>query len=178
MMDNSKMELNKAVKEVGEMKETGDFKKYIDEIYFPFYKNFVQFSKITFEYPLTVIVGKNGSGKSSILHALYGCPLNNTPSKYWFSSATDPIQDGNGKNMSQSFVYSYHDSGIYNQVIMKRSSRPGTKTKRRDPDYWETDKPRKKYRMQIMKRCPPIEWNNLYIDFRQELSAYDKFFYF
>lgn len=29
MMDNSKMELNKAVKEVGEMKETGDFKKYI-----------------------------------------------------------------------------------------------------------------------------------------------------
>ncbi|MBF4175253.1 hypothetical protein LacP0543_10615 [Lactobacillus paracasei subsp. tolerans] len=35
MMDNSKMELNKAVKEVGEMKETGDFKKYIDEIYFP-----------------------------------------------------------------------------------------------------------------------------------------------
>lgn len=29
MMDNSKMELNKAVKEVGEMKETGDFKNIL-----------------------------------------------------------------------------------------------------------------------------------------------------
>nr|WP_225436261.1 AAA family ATPase [Lacticaseibacillus manihotivorans] len=141
-------------------------------------KSFEEFGKLTFDFPVTVIVGKNGSGKSSILHALYGCPKGNSPAKYWFSSATDPIKDENDKNMAQCFVYTYHNGANQGQVAMKRSSRPGTAHRRKDPDYWETEKPRKMYKMQSMVRSSPIVWDNLYIDFRQELSAYDKFFYF
>lgn len=178
MMSPEKKDLNDLVAKIAELKDSDFFPKYIDQIYFPFYKGFKEFSQINFDYPLTVIVGKNGSGKSSILHALYGCPLGNSPADFWFSSATDPIQDGDGKHQAQCFVYSYHSDGDTNQVLMKRSSRPGTKTKRKNPDYWETDKPRRKYHMQGSGRRPPIEWKNIYIDFRQELSAYDKFIYF
>ena len=62
------------IENINKMYQDGKFKKYISNIYFPFYKNFEEFSKMDFNFPLTVIVGKNGSGKSSILHALYGCP--------------------------------------------------------------------------------------------------------
>ena len=53
------------------MKANGVFENYIEYIDFPFYKNLIPHSKITFEFPLTVLVGKNGGGKSSTLHALF-----------------------------------------------------------------------------------------------------------
>lgn len=164
-------------------------KVYIKQIYFPFYKNFEKFSKIDFNFPLTVLVGKNGSGKSSILHALYGCPNRLSPSDYWFSTKVDPIEDGDGNNR-HCFVYTYLKNGKQYQVSYHRSSRPGTKTKNRDFDYWETAGYVTKYHMkrelaeQYDKdsdktfRTPPMECNLTYIDFREELSAYDKYFYF
>ena len=48
--------------------------KYIQYIRFPKFKNFEKNLKVNFEYPLTVVVGKNGSGKSGLLHALFGAP--------------------------------------------------------------------------------------------------------
>ncbi|MBD8347819.1 AAA family ATPase [Dysgonomonas sp. HGC4] len=53
-------------------KDAKVFRKYIDYIRFPYYKNFIKDTKITFDFPLTVLVGPNGTGKSSILKALYG----------------------------------------------------------------------------------------------------------
>ena len=54
------------------MKERNIFQKYIDFIHFPFYRNMEVNTRINFVYPLTVIVGQNGCGKSSLLHAIYG----------------------------------------------------------------------------------------------------------
>lgn len=169
------------VKKVEKLREKKVFSKYITEIYFPCYKNFKEFSRINFDFPLTVLVGKNGSGKSSILHALYGCPKNFSPSYFWFSTATDPIKEKNDK--ANCFVYSYYKKNKKNistkQVVYTRSSRPGTKTKRKDPDYWETARPSKaKYKTTAGKRSTPIEEKLVYLDFRQELSAYDRYFYF
>ncbi|RRG00564.1 MAG: hypothetical protein DUD28_13190 [Lactobacillus sp.] len=177
-MNSEDTDIKALIQELETCKQNNEFNKYIDEIYFPFYKNFTEFSKISFDFPLTVLVGKNGSGKSSILHALYGCPKDKTPSYFWFSTATDPIKEGNGKNKVHCFVYSYQSNGKLNQVVMKRSPRPGTSTKRKDPDYWETDKPYRKYRTQVTRRCPPLNESVIYIDFRQELSAFERFFYF
>lgn len=172
------------VKKVEKLREKKVFSKYITEIYFPCYKNFKEFSRINFDFPLTVLVGKNGSGKSSILHALYGCPKKFSPSYFWFSTATDPIKEKNDK--ANCFVYSYYKKNKKNkknisteQVVYTRSSRPGTKTKRKDPDYWETAKPSEaKYKTTAGKRSTPIEEKLVYLDFRQELSAYDRYFYF
>ena len=45
------------------------FMNYIKYIQFPKYKNLTENSKIEFEFPLTMLVGKNGTGKSSVLQA-------------------------------------------------------------------------------------------------------------
>lgn len=171
-------QVSSLIAEVADLKQKEKFSKYIQSLYFPFYKNFEEFGDLTFDFPLTVLVGKNGSGKSSILHALYGCPRGKSTGHFWFSTATDPIEDGNGEDMPQCFVYTFKDNNELKQTVMKRSPRPGTKTKRKDPDYWETDKPYAKYKMTVKKRCAPIELKSMYVDFRQELSAFDKFFYF
>lgn len=54
---------------ISRMKERGVFNNYIEYMVFPYYKNLVPGTKIDFAFPLTVLVGKNGSGKSSTLHA-------------------------------------------------------------------------------------------------------------
>lgn len=150
---------------------------FIRQILFPFYKNFKSLSTIDFSFPITVLVGKNGSGKSSILHALYGCPHGPTTEDFWFSTDVDPIKDGDGKRR-HCYVYTYRQNGKDAKVFYARASRPGTKTKRKDPEYWETQKPNKKYDMDETKRFPPMEAKVTYVDFREQLSAYDKFFYF
>ena len=168
------------IENINKMYQDGKFKKYISNIYFPFYKNFEEFSKMDFNFPLTVIVGKNGSGKSSILHALYGCPKGKSLGDFWFSTATDPIKEGNKDGKRHCFVYTYTDGDIVDikQVLKTRALRPGTKTKKVNPDYWETSRPLEKYHMLSKQRQAPIEENVIYLDFRQELSAFDKFFYF
>lgn len=173
------------IKQIKKMQEKGVFKNYIHQLRLPFYKNFCENSEINFTFPLTVFVGKNGSGKSSLLHALYGCPYGYSIREYWFSTATDPIKEGSEKNERQSLIYKY--SGISSkdnkfkenqEVLLHRAHRPGTKTKKKDPDYWESAKPVKKFGMNVKERCSPIKEEVQLLDFRQQLSAYDKFFYF
>ncbi|MFR5081548.1 MAG: hypothetical protein ACLTEE_02410 [Anaerobutyricum hallii] len=67
--------MNKDINDIKRMKEKGLFKNYIEYIVFPYYKNLVPGTKINLKFPITILVGKNGSGKSSTLHALYGAPL-------------------------------------------------------------------------------------------------------
>lgn len=59
---------------IQKMKEKNVFKNYIEYIQFPFFKNLMPGTRINFTFPITILVGKNGSGKSSTLHALYGAP--------------------------------------------------------------------------------------------------------
>lgn len=124
-MDEQKMQED--ISSIQRMKECGCFKNYIEYIQFPFYKNLVEHSRINFDFPMTVLIGKNGGGKSSTLHALYGAPKGYTCSDFWFSTEVDPIAEG-GINR---YFYGYRessDSGI--KEVMKTRMKRGSAEKK------------------------------------------------
>lgn len=157
------------------MKANNAFRNYIEYIQFPYFRNLDKNTRITFDFPLTVFVGQNGSGKSSTLHALYGAPKKFTPFEFWFSTAVDPIQEVSDGGDRHSFFYVYKHQGQDLEVLKLRI------LKRNNPDYWETSRPVIAYGMTPLpegKRNPPVEREVVYLDFRSELSAFDKYFYF
>jgi predicted ATPase len=161
------LKINKAFK-------SGQFLNYIEHIRFPFYKNLEPDSKIDFDFPLTLFTGQNGSGKSSTLHAIFGAPDGYSTGNFWFSTKVDPIEEGEGS--PNCFIYGYKDTeGNISEVLKTRIK------KLNNLDYWEPSRPIKKYGMNILaqgKRNPAINKEVRYFDFRAELSAYDKYFYF
>lgn len=70
------------------------FDTFIRNATFPNFKNIVPFTRVDFDFPITFVVGGNGSGKSSLLHALWGMPFRSSTSRFWFSTAIDPIEEG------------------------------------------------------------------------------------
>lgn len=151
------------------------FPNYINKITFPYYKNLDLHSYITFDFPLTLLVGPNGTGKSSVLRALQGSVNGKSPGNYWFSTSVDPIEETEGKGMRNCFFYEYIDSSKnVKEVLKQRAPRNG------DPDYWETSRPVLAYGMQPLpsgiSRNSAVNKNVIYLDFRSELSAFDKYF--
>ena len=170
--------IEKDINDIKKMKESGVFKKYIEYIVFPYYKNLVPGTKINLTFPITILVGKNGSGKSSTLHALYGAPYWKSCSDFWFSTEVDPIEETGGAGRNR-FFYGYkEDKDSKVKEVMKTRMRRGSKTKEEDPDYWETSKPIKKDGMIAETRNDPVRKNVVYLDFRAEVSAFDKIFHF
>jgi predicted ATPase len=172
-MDEQKMQEN--ILSIQRMKESGCFKNYIEYMQFPFYKNLVEHSRINFDFPMTVLIGKNGVGKSSTLHALYGAPKGYTCSDFWFSTEVDPVAEG-GINR---YFYGYRenfDSSI--KEVMKTRMKRGSDTKKIDLDYWETSRPKQKDGMLLSERNSPVDKEVIYLDFRAEVSAFDKIFHF
>lgn len=104
-------------------------KHYITHAVFPKFKNIEPGTRIDFEFPLTALVGANGIGKSSLLHALWGMPYGHSTSKFWFSTDLDPIEDN--KKDPQRYFYGYWHDG-YGDVVETRKARIGKKR-----DYWE-----------------------------------------
>ncbi|HBM16113.1 MAG TPA: hypothetical protein DD381_07225 [Lentisphaeria bacterium] len=170
------MDIAILIDEISKMKARNAFKSYIEYIQFPYFRNLEKNTRITFGFPLTVFVGQNGSGKSSTLHALYGAPKKNTPYDFWFSTAIDPIIEVSSGGDRHCFFYVYKNHmGNELEVLKLRIF------KRNNPDYWETSRPVLAYGMKKLpggKRNEPIEKDVVYIDFRSELSAFDKYFYF
>lgn len=172
-------EINSLVETIKKIKSANAYKQYIDYIQFPFFRNLEFDQRINFTYPLTVFVGANGSGKSSTLHALYGCPMWKTPYDFWFSTIIDQVDyTSRSRNwLRHSFFYGYKDiNGTDLQVLKTRIK------KKKNPDYWETSRPIASYGMNKLpkgkERNDPISKNVIYLDFRSELSAFDKYFYF
>ncbi|MDG2848672.1 AAA family ATPase [Vibrio parahaemolyticus] len=162
------------------------FQNYIQQIRFPYFKKLKAGTKIDLDFPFTALVGPNGSGKSSTLQALYGCPATYNVAHYWFSTAIDPIEESGGE--AYRYIYKYKPQG-YSQpveIAQKRTRRAN------DPDYWETARPMIRDGMDPMPTSFPsslaelrsttrwkkMQKNVVYIDFRAELSSFDKFFYF
>lgn len=165
--------IEELVKSIKSAKRANSFHKYIDFIQYPFYRNIELNTRINFDFPLVVFIGQNGCGKSSTLHALYGSVEGKTPSDYWFETKVDPITYFDDKKRRHSFWYSYKDnSGHTKEVLKARIQRAG------DPNYWETSRPLVWAGMAKGLRNPPIKKHVVYLDFRKELSAFDKFFYF
>jgi predicted ATPase len=44
---------------------------HVKELRFPNYRNLEPNARLPFDFPITVLLGRNGSNKSSILHAWY-----------------------------------------------------------------------------------------------------------
>jgi predicted ATPase len=186
-------EFKNSLLKINNLLNAHQFRPYIDYIRFPYFKNVQQDTKIQFEFPLTVLVGKNGCGKSSVLHALYGAPEGKSVGDFWFSTNLDPIKEDNiGRNR---MIYGFYsiEADRFVEVMKTRvqyNKKDGLIT---NPDYWESSRPLKKYGM---KKLPPIpkgttellgrsetRWNLInknveYMDFRSELSSFDKVFYF
>jgi predicted ATPase len=59
---------------------------YVRHIRFPQYKNLAANTRVDFTYPISALVGANGTNKSSILRALYGAPGHNNLGNFWFST--------------------------------------------------------------------------------------------
>lgn len=160
------------IEEIQAIKTAGKFENYINYIQFPIFKNLENNTRINFDFPLTVLVGKNGSNKSSVLTALYGAPKGKSTGEFWFSTSTDPIDENiRGRNR---FFYQYTDNinSLGKEVLKQRAPREG------NPDYWETAEPVKSIGMTDKKRNEPVIKDVVYIDFRGQLSAFDKYFYF
>lgn len=165
------------------------FPGYITHIRFPRFKNIADGVRIDFTFPITALVGSNGSGKTSVLHALYGAPAGHTTGKYWFGTKIDPIQEGEGS--PSRFIYG-HRNANFNDVVETRKARVRkTRNGRPDPNYWEPTKEsagdgmvepelnaNKTYGGRSKDRWNPVSRKVLYINFRNELSAFDKYFYF
>jgi hypothetical protein len=159
---------------------------FISHIRFPQYKNLASNTRVEFSYPITALVGANGTNKSSILRALYGAPGYNNLGNFWFSTSIDPIEE-TGERPS-CFIYGYWNATQNNvvEVIKTRVK------KEQDPDYWEPSRPIISYGMVAPAKLKTGEptplgrsktrWNTIkkevvYLDFRAALSAFDKFFY-
>jgi energy-coupling factor transporter ATP-binding protein EcfA2 len=84
------------------------FPAYITHIRFPRYKNMAADARIDFTFPITALVGANGSGKTSVLNALYGAPNRYSTGDYWFSTKVDPIEEGEGS--PNRFIYGHFNA--------------------------------------------------------------------
>lgn len=165
------------------------FPGYITHIRFPRFKNIADGTRIDFSFPITALVGANGSGKTSVLNALYGAPAGQSTGQYWFSTKVDPIEEGEGS--PSRFIYG-HRNASFNGIVETRKARVRkTRNGRLDPNYWEPTKestgdgmvepelkPNKIYDGRSKDRWNPVSRKVLYINFRKELSAFDKYFYF
>lgn len=162
----------------------GKLEPYIRHIRFPQYKNIHPFTRIDFTFPITALVGANGTNKSSLLKALYGSPGNNNLGNYWFSTETDPILEGD--DYPNCFIYGYLNNHI-NETVEVLKTRVSNNN---DPDYWEPSRPIRRYEMAPMPENDEKDTNRSktrwkaitkkveLFDFRHALSAFDRYFYY
>jgi predicted ATPase len=157
------------------------FDPFISHIRFPHYKNLAPDLKIDFDFPITALVGPNGTNKSSILRAIQGSPGNENLGVYWFSTSTDPIDETGARN---AFIYGYHHAGAGKVVeVLKLRIK-----KDEDPDYWEPSRALTSYGMAkfegpVAENRNKTRWDTIvkpvvYVDFRQTMSAFDRAFYY
>jgi predicted ATPase len=86
----SPMSSQKTIDQLSAIQAAGKFDPFIEYVRFPRYKNLTSNFRIDFTFPVTALVGPNGTNKSSILVALQGAPANRSPGQFWFSTAVDP----------------------------------------------------------------------------------------
>lgn len=183
--------MTETVDALARMLEAGKFEPYIRYIRFPHFRNLQDGLKIEFQYPITALVGPNGTNKTAILRALQGCPDYFNLGQYWFSTDVDPIKSEDRHR----FIYGYKAQSVGEvvEVIKTRIARRlNPKTSRLNPDYFEPSRPlledgmvrppKLKDDEEVPAERAATRWRAikkpvLYLDFRSELSAYDKYFF-
>jgi energy-coupling factor transporter ATP-binding protein EcfA2 len=163
-------------------KPGGALKQYITHITFPKFKIIEPRATITFDFALTALVGANGIGKSSVLHALWGAPFGYSTSKFWFATELDPIEGS--RRDPQRFFYGHWNSA-FGGVVETRKARIG---KKRGADYWEpyrsstTDGmqplPEGDYEGKAKDRWNPVKRTCVYVNLKTTFGSFDRYFYF
>ena len=164
--------------------KAGDFDKFIHDVTFPKFKSFAPGARIEFNFPIAVVVGPNGGGKSSLLHAVWGMPHKYSTSRFWFSTPVDPIYFVEGDQ--NRYWYSHYVRQIKQRVETRK-----TTAKKRD-GYWEPARPVQREGMKAMPASPkpalapfmsgtgdrwtPVERTPHYFNAKSETSAFDRFF--
>ncbi|MFO0554347.1 MAG: ATP-binding protein [Polyangiaceae bacterium] len=189
-------DLQKAVQSLSKMKPGKPLERFIAHIRFPRFKNLNPGARIDFGFPVTALVGANGCGKTSVIHALYGAPERSSTSDYWFATSVDRIESR--ENDPQRFVYGHwlKDSTWLpaGGIVETRKARV---KKANDPEYWEPTKVTSgdgmapmpdagtnpefggtKERVRSLDRWSAVKRDVLYLNFRSELGAFDQFFWF
>ena len=190
--------MNETQQKISSKFENSDgFLPYIEEIRFPMYKSLADGLTLQLDWPVVVLVGPNGTNKSSVLQAISAAPEGRSLAEFWFSTEVDDIDRGPRGKATHRFVYKYRFArpGPVAECRKYRGSKkyrsadvPKALANRRDPDYWE---PTKRVASDGMAELPASgydgwlsknrdRWNQidksvLYLDFRTELSAFDKF---
>lgn len=163
---------------------SGGFPNWISYLRFPRYRNLVDGARLDLRFPVVALVGPNGSGKTSVLHALYGSVRDRTIGNFWFSTVLDPIEEGEGKRNAVVCGYYIPTLNMSVETVKTRIRKP------EDPDYWEPSRPLTSFGMQKMGKMTPAQkpfrsatrWNAVdkgvaYIDFRRMVTAFDRCFW-
>ena len=66
-----------------------NFEPFIRKVVFHNFKNIASSQELELDFPITVLIGKNGTNKSSALLALYAIRVNTNLSDYWFGTLID-----------------------------------------------------------------------------------------
>lgn len=103
----SENSVSDTVKSIRGSYQGGDYAPMLKSIKFLNYKNVMNDKSIDFSFPITLIVGPNGTNKTSILRALESCPRGKSLSDYWFSTELDPIPRPVSDSDNPEYVYLY-----------------------------------------------------------------------
>jgi hypothetical protein len=166
--------------------QSGDFEPFIKHIRFPYFKNLEANARIDFTFPITALVGQNGTNKSSVIKALYGCPNNRSITKYWFTTETDDLPDltlEDGSPLKPRYIYGFHNpQGRLIEILQTRVN-----ATKQSLDYWETSRPLVSDNMEAVAtvkgagsnatRWKKIKKGLIFLDFRSEISAFDRCMY-
>lgn len=180
-MNNCEGSILELVNIVSNFKSGSQLKKYIGRARFPNFKGLESNASIEFDFPFTAVVGANGSGKSSILHALYGMPEGKSTAVYWFSTELDPIEAKN-RNPPR-YIYAHWHSDYKNYVETRKAR---VYSQKREYEYWEPTKatkgdnmselPDKEYPRKDKDRWNPVERQVVNLDMRSVVGAFDRAF--
>jgi predicted ATPase len=173
-------EIRALVKTLAHFKPGVQLKSYITHAVFPRFKSIEPKARVDFDFPLTALVGANGIGKSSLLHALWGMPLRYSTNKFWFATALDPIVAS--KKSPQRYFYG-HWNESFNGVVETRKARIGKKA-----DYWEPYRlseadgmmplPEGNFEGKSADRWNPVKRDVVYVNLKATFGSFDRYFYF
>lgn len=174
-------EIAKLVTVLASFKPGKPLQGFITHIRFPRFKSLEPNATVKFDFPFVALVGPNGVGKTSVLHALYGAPFGQSTAQFWFATDLDPIA-GTRKN-PQRFVYG-HWNASFKGIVETRKARLG---KARDYDYWEpyrsskadgmSDMPKGKFEGMSKDRWNPVRREVVYINLKMSFGSFDRYFY-
>lgn len=180
----SENSISDTVKSIRGSYQGGDYAPMLKSIKFLNYKNVMNDKSIDFSFPITLIVGPNGTNKTSILKALESCPRGKSLSDYWFSTELDPIPRPVSESDNPEYVYLYdlpRGKGILAKVRKYMTYKNGRDdyfepARRIEGDGYKELSERqisiaKKYRKK--DGWVPIPKKTVYIDMRQRVPAYD-----